>query len=54
LGVTVGLAVAFLVLAFAAVVGGTLLLSVPVGLIVCGLLLGLSGVALLPSGKPTR
>ena len=48
---TMDLAVAFLVLAFLAVAAGTLLLSVPVGLIVCGLLLGVAGVALLPTAR---
>lgn len=41
------LAVAFLVLAFLAAVAGVLLIWVPAGLIVAGLLLGLAGVALL-------
>jgi hypothetical protein len=49
--VTVVLAVAFLVLAFLAVAGGTLMFSIPVGLVVTGLLLGVAGVALLPTGK---
>lgn len=47
---TVDLAVAFLVLAFLAVVAGVLMLSVPVGVIVAGVLLGVAGVALLRVG----
>lgn len=48
---TVNLAAAFLVLAFLAIAGGTLMISVPAGLIVCGVLLALAGVALLPTKK---
>lgn len=53
---TVDLPVAFLVLAFLAVVSGGLLIYVPAGLIVCGVLLGVAGVALLPTkpNRPTR
>ena len=42
---TVNLAVAFLVLAFLAVVSGVLMLSVPAGLIVCGVLLAAAGIS---------
>ena len=44
---TVDLAVAFLVLAFLAVVAGVLLIWTPAGLVVAGVLLGVAGVALL-------
>lgn len=46
---TVNLAVAFLVLAFLAIVAGVLLISVPAGLVVCGALFAAAGVALLPT-----
>lgn len=48
---TVGITLAFLVLAFLALVAGTLLIWIPAGLIVCGLLLGAAGVALLETKK---
>lgn len=47
------IAIAFLVLAFLAIAAGTLLLSVPIGLIVTGILLAAAGVALLPM-KPKK
>lgn len=51
---TVDPAVAFLVLAFLFVVSGVLMLNVPAGLIVCGVLLAIAGVALLPAKLPNR
>lgn len=41
------LAVAYLVLAFLAITAGVLLIWIPAGLIVAGVLLGVAGVALL-------
>jgi len=46
----VDISLAFLVVAFLAVVSGVLLVSVPAGLVVAGVLFGVAGVALLPKG----
>lgn len=48
------LAVAFLVLAFLTIVAGVLLIWIPAGLIVAGVLLGVTGVALLKVKVPGR
>lgn len=48
------IATAFLVLAFLAIGTGALLLSVPAGLLVCGVMLAAAGVALLPTSKDRR
>ena len=48
------LAVAFLVLAFLAIVTGVLLWSIPAGLIVCGVLLAVAGISQLEVKTPTR
>lgn len=48
------LAVAFLVLAFLAIVSGVLMWNVPAGLVVCGALFGVAGVALLPISLPKK
>lgn len=47
----IDIAVAFLVLAFLAIAAGALLISIPVGLVVTGVMLAGAGVALLPT-KP--
>jgi hypothetical protein len=48
------IAAAFLVLAFLSVAAGVLLLSIPAGLVVIGVMLSAAGVALLPTKPPTK
>lgn len=48
----VDISIAFLIIGFLAISAGVLLFSIPIGLVVTGLMLSGAGIALLQTGAP--